>query len=483
MIEIHEEMKADEDQWIKDQEEQEELGESMDELDGLKFVRTENGLKVIDMKAESLKESAEWDDDKFEDALKEVRAYLETHPYDDVDWDIEDVKDEVALNVFDKEYNDPSLENELSYAVHTAVEDYFDDLKPSRFMRPEVGQKIKIINMVGEPDYEGREGEITSIDGLGQLHGTWGGLAVIPEEDHFEILEEDYTGTPEERTDHLEYVDDNPTDDKFKLPKNISKKSVVDDCPKYDLVAHTPDEKEVLDEADNTKTAVFRYNIPDAFTIDLEKVGKAISEITGLRYNFRNIHPMSKHNIEVWYVSYDPEKISREDLEKAVADILEKQQQEFSLTDISNFDIDVEFTDDWYKDDHSACVSVKDKNDPSGETYFYIMFPYDGDCFDVTIGYDRWDDPGDYPSNAGGGPLASYDYPIIDEASFEGFYEPVFQDQDENDISKADVLAEYNLTPDKLDRIVALATKAAERLVNEDATEWCQEHLDPDDYV
>ena len=42
----------------------------------------------------------------------------------------------------------------------------------------EVGQRIEIIEMSGEPQYSGRRGEITAIDDIGQLHGTWGGLAV-----------------------------------------------------------------------------------------------------------------------------------------------------------------------------------------------------------------------------------------------------------------------------------------------------------------
>ena len=36
--------------------------------------------------------------------------------------------------------------------------------------------------------YVGREGVITHIDSMGQLHGTWGGLAVIPGEDGFIII-------------------------------------------------------------------------------------------------------------------------------------------------------------------------------------------------------------------------------------------------------------------------------------------------------
>ena len=51
-----------------------------------------------------------------------------------------------------------------------------------------VGDEIKIIKMKGEPNYTGRQGIIECIDDAGQLHGDWGGLAVIQEEDEFEIV-------------------------------------------------------------------------------------------------------------------------------------------------------------------------------------------------------------------------------------------------------------------------------------------------------
>ena len=53
-----------------------------------------------------------------------------------------------------------------------------------------IGDKIKILYMEGEPDYIGREGVITHIDSIGQLHGAWGGLAVIPETDEYTIIKE-----------------------------------------------------------------------------------------------------------------------------------------------------------------------------------------------------------------------------------------------------------------------------------------------------
>lgn len=55
-------------------------------------------------------------------------------------------------------------------------------------MKVNVGDTIRIIEMQGEPQYTGREGVVRSIDDMGQLHGSWGGLAVIPGEDQFELI-------------------------------------------------------------------------------------------------------------------------------------------------------------------------------------------------------------------------------------------------------------------------------------------------------
>ena len=61
-----------------------------------------------------------------------------------------------------------------------------------------VGDKIRIINMKYNPSivgdyeacmrYKGKEGIVETIDDIGQLHGTWGGLAVIPGEDEFVVI-------------------------------------------------------------------------------------------------------------------------------------------------------------------------------------------------------------------------------------------------------------------------------------------------------
>ena len=53
-----------------------------------------------------------------------------------------------------------------------------------------VGKTIKIIEMKDEPSYTGKIVTITHRDGLGQFHRTWGSLAIIPEVDKYEILED-----------------------------------------------------------------------------------------------------------------------------------------------------------------------------------------------------------------------------------------------------------------------------------------------------
>lgn len=57
-----------------------------------------------------------------------------------------------------------------------------------------IGNKIRIIEMNGEPQYTGKEGIVTHIDDAGQIHGTWGGCAIIPETDSYEVLERSENG-------------------------------------------------------------------------------------------------------------------------------------------------------------------------------------------------------------------------------------------------------------------------------------------------
>lgn len=53
-----------------------------------------------------------------------------------------------------------------------------------------VGDKIRIIEMKDEPHYSGREGIVKHIDDADQIHGTWGGCALIPGLDKYVVIEE-----------------------------------------------------------------------------------------------------------------------------------------------------------------------------------------------------------------------------------------------------------------------------------------------------
>lgn len=56
-------------------------------------------------------------------------------------------------------------------------------------MKVKVGDLIRIDHMDGEDDYEGRFGTVTSIDDIGQIHGTWGGCAVCEDYgDRFTVI-------------------------------------------------------------------------------------------------------------------------------------------------------------------------------------------------------------------------------------------------------------------------------------------------------
>ena len=55
-------------------------------------------------------------------------------------------------------------------------------------MKIQIGDRIKIIEMIGEPQYTGKEGIVSHIDDAGQIFGSWGGCALIPECDRFKVI-------------------------------------------------------------------------------------------------------------------------------------------------------------------------------------------------------------------------------------------------------------------------------------------------------
>ena len=60
----------------------------------------------------------------------------------------------------------------------------------NRTQKVKVGDKIKILSMNGEKNYSDRVGVVEYIDDMGQIHGTWGGCALIPNIDKFVIINE-----------------------------------------------------------------------------------------------------------------------------------------------------------------------------------------------------------------------------------------------------------------------------------------------------
>ena len=54
-----------------------------------------------------------------------------------------------------------------------------------------VDDTLRITFMSCEPNYIGHEGKVECIDSIGQLHGSRGGLALIPGEDEYVVINSD----------------------------------------------------------------------------------------------------------------------------------------------------------------------------------------------------------------------------------------------------------------------------------------------------
>ena len=58
-------------------------------------------------------------------------------------------------------------------------------------MKVEIGMVIKILEMKGEPNYKDKVGVVTYVDSNGQIHGTWGGCALL-EGDTYIVIDGQY---------------------------------------------------------------------------------------------------------------------------------------------------------------------------------------------------------------------------------------------------------------------------------------------------
>ena len=140
----------------------------------------------------------------YEEAKKEILDTPITHKDAILDT-IDHIEDEEKEHVdeliaatteipFDKEeapaVEGPVVEENLNEVAPDTPSD--SDAKKDAKKEVKKGDKIRIIHLNDEDNsYDGKEGIVDHIDSLGQLHGTWGGLAVIPGVDKFEIIAEE----------------------------------------------------------------------------------------------------------------------------------------------------------------------------------------------------------------------------------------------------------------------------------------------------
>ena len=123
--------------------------------------------------------------DELIDATTEIPfdgEHAEAQPEPVVEEEPDEPEEEEPIN--DDPFDQDFPVNEGKALQEVAAELPFDS-------EAKVGDSILIVNMEGEPDYCGRKGKIEHIDSLGQLHGTWGGCAVIPGVDKFDIITEE----------------------------------------------------------------------------------------------------------------------------------------------------------------------------------------------------------------------------------------------------------------------------------------------------
>ena len=71
----------------------------------------------------------------------------------------------------------------------TNINEKQNQIKENIMGNIKIGDTIKIIKMEGEPQYTNRKGIVTHIDDAGQIHGTWGGCAIIPKIDKYIIVQ------------------------------------------------------------------------------------------------------------------------------------------------------------------------------------------------------------------------------------------------------------------------------------------------------
>lgn len=192
-------------------------GEEVDEGSPLSPEEEQEILDLFDESlnnSEALKDAEKHSDLKTENESENLTLNEAVHDPDEIDWWEEDIKDAIRL-----------------LARRGKAEFWCLNNKPDK--AEEVVKRFK--EKFGKDVVYNIEDELCT-------------AKVVKEQT------EDYTGTPEIRTTHLEYEDKDVTDGKTVLPDNITKKE-DDHCEKINkVINHTPDEQETLKESLSDET-------------------------------------------------------------------------------------------------------------------------------------------------------------------------------------------------------------------------------------
>lgn len=82
-------------------------------------------------------------------------------------------------------YDEPEYMLKLLASNEKLQEEYRKMVNQKKMVQ--IDDHITIKKMIGEPQYTGKSGIVTHFDDADQIHGTWGGLAIVPDADEFEI--------------------------------------------------------------------------------------------------------------------------------------------------------------------------------------------------------------------------------------------------------------------------------------------------------
>lgn len=128
------------------------------------------------------------DDGSFAGLESEYKQYFEEEPMTQNSFDhlIDAILKSITLQQFIEGL--PNLEDGTYFVRY---QDKSEEAAPSA--PTTIGKKIRIIDMKGEPQYTGKTGIVTSVDDAGQIHGTWGGCALV-EGDRYEFIDNDEEG-------------------------------------------------------------------------------------------------------------------------------------------------------------------------------------------------------------------------------------------------------------------------------------------------